>query len=307
MLGRELNINRHTLYGIFAIVLWSTTVALARSLSEQVGSLTAATAVFLCSGVFCLGWIFYSRGYFEKIRQQSRWYLVGCGGLFVFYMLCLFLAIGLAHNRYQVLEIGLVNYLWPTLTILFSLLILHKKAKLSLVPATISALLGIFFVTTQGSSISWDSFVRHVGSNLIAYPLALMAAISWALYSNLARRWTEPESGGAVELFIPVTGIVLLLLRLLRPEDSLWTVQAVMEVLLMSLATTIAYILWDIAMRKGDVVLVASFSYFTPFLSTLVSCLYLRIMGDVKLWLGCILIVLGSTMSWASVSDRSHR
>jgi len=70
-----------------------------------------------------------------------------------------------------------------------------------------------------------------------------------------------------------------------------------------SLATTIAYVFWDRAMRKGDVVLLGSSSYFTPLLSTLVSCLYLGVAANAKLWLGCILIVMGSLMSWLSVSE----
>jgi drug/metabolite transporter (DMT)-like permease len=88
------------------------------------------------------------------------------------------------------------------------------------------------------------------------------------------------------------------------PEQSLWTPRSLAEVLFMSLATLFSYIFWDLAMRKGDMVLVAASSYFIPFLSTLVSSLYLGITAGLRLWVGCGCIILGSLISWASVSDR---
>jgi len=73
----------------------------------------------------------------------------------------------------------------------------------------------------------------------------------------------------------------------------------------MSLATLAAYASWDTAMRKGDVVLLGACSYFIPLLSALMSCLYLKIAPEPNLWLGYGSIILGSLISWASVSDRT--
>ena len=68
--------------------------------------------------------------------------------------------------------------------------------------------------------------------------------------------------------------------------------------------TTLAYFLWDVSMRKGNLLLVVACSYFTPLLSTVVSCLYLRVSPSPKLWIGCLLLVSGSLITWRSVSDR---
>ena len=69
-------------------------------------------------------------------------------------------------------------------------------------------------------------------------------------------------------------------------------------------ATVLAYSCWDLAMRRGDILLVAAASYFTPLLSTLVSCLYLGIVPGAKLWLGCAVLVAGSLLSWRAVAER---
>jgi len=287
------------------VLLWSTTVALARSLTEQLGPLTAASSVYLTGGAFCLAYLCISSGGISQVRQVSRRYLLGCGALFLVYMVALYLAIGHAADRHQALEVGLVNYLWPAFTLLLSLLLLNKRARLSLVPGTMLALLGVFFVLSQGASISWASFTSNVRGNPATYLLALVAATSWGLYSNLARRWGGSGSGGAVMVFIPVTGLALLILRLMSGEQADWQLRTALEVLFMGCATTLGYLLWDSAMRRGDIVFVAACSYFTPLFSVLVSSIYLSVSPGRNVWLGCMLIVIGSLASWASVSDPS--
>jgi drug/metabolite transporter (DMT)-like permease len=294
---------RATGAGLLAIVLWSATFAVARSLSEQVGPLTAATAVYLVGGGLCLVRLGWRGSFTRRVQALSREYLVGCGLLFALYTVTIYLAVGLASDRGQLLEIALVNYLWPAGTILLSLPLLHRRAGAWLLPGTAVALAGVFLVMTQGARVSWGSFVGHLQANPWGYALALIAAAAWSLYSNLARRWVTPGGGGAVELFVPATGLLLLLARWLRPESGTWTARAVIEAGVLGGITTLAYVLWDVAMREGDLPFVLACSYFTPLLSTLVSSAYLGVLPPATLWLGCLLIVVGSLASWRSVFD----
>jgi len=139
-----------------------------------------------------------------------------------------------------------------------------------LIPGTVVAFFGIVLVLTQGTSILWGSFSSNVLSNPVAYGLGFVAAISWGLYSTLIRRWAGPDSIGGVPLFVMGTGLTLLLFCLLHPEEGAWNVRVAAEVALLGLSTALGYLFWDSAMRKGDIVLVASCSYFTPFLSAVV-------------------------------------
>jgi len=303
MKTRTLGLDRNTFYGFLAILLWSTTIAVIRSLSEQLGPLTAAACIYLVGGAVSLGMSFFSGNQWMQVRDLPRRYLIGCGALFVLYMFAVYLGIGLATDRHQVLEIGLLNYLWPALTLLFSIPLLNKKPRPSLVPGTLMALFGVFLVLVQTSSISWISFLKNVTSNPLAYFLGLVAGVSWAFYSNLSRRWGGARNDGAVPFFMLATGVLLFFLRPLHPEKTLWSLRAVLEMSFMSLVSVTAYVSWDIAMRKGNMVLVAACSYFIPLFSTLVSSLYLRISPGLTLWLGCGLIILGSLISWNSMKD----
>ena len=292
----------HTAGGLVAILLWSATFALARSLAEQVGPLTAGASAYLIGGVLCWLRSRWRGPGPDLLRKPSRRYLLGCGFLFVLYTALIYLAVGLARNREQVLEIALVNYLWPAATILLSLPLLRHRARPLLLPGTALALAGVSLVMTQGSRVSWAAFVDHLHGNPAAYLFAFIAAIAWALYSNLARRWSEPGSRGAVEWFILATGAVLLLMRLLAGERSSWSASAMGEAVLLGSITALAYALWDGSMRRGNLLLVAACSYGTPLLSTLVSCTYLNVMPGPRLWIGCLVLVAGSFLSWRSVT-----
>jgi drug/metabolite transporter (DMT)-like permease len=295
-------IDAATTGGLLAIVLWSTTFALARSLSEQVGPLSAGAAVYLVGAV--LGFIQLRRasGPRHPFRVSLK-YALGCGFLFVLYTALLYIAVGLAATRSQLLEVALINYLWPAATILLSVPLLGKKARWPLLPGTAIALLGVFLVLTQDTAVTFRALWEHALSSPLAYGSVLVAAIAWALYSNLARLWANGESAGGVPLFTAAAGLVLLVLRFAMAEHSTWTFRASLESLTLGAVTAAGYGLWDRAMRKGDLLLVASCSYLTPLLSTLVSCLYLQVAPGGRLWWGCLLLIGGTLLSWRSVRD----
>jgi drug/metabolite transporter (DMT)-like permease len=293
-----------TACGLGAILMWSTTIGFARSLSEKVGPLTAGASVFLLAGIISAGRLLASREKARKVWQLRRAYLLGCGGLFVFYQFALFLGVGLARDHSQVLEIGLLNYLWPALIILFSLAILNKKGGFFLLPGTLLALTGVYLVLTQDSPLNLAALSNNLGGNPVAYLLVLSAAISWALYSNLTRRWAGGENAGGVDLFLPATGLVLLLLCVFWREGGSWDYRAVAEAVFQGVVMWAAYCLWDVAMRRTKVTFVAACAYFTPLFSTAISCLYLGVSPGTTLWIGCLPIIAGSWLSSVSVSDR---
>jgi len=295
-----------TIGGLAAILLWSTTFAFARSLSEQVGPITAGAAVYLIGGLFCLGRLALLAKGITQVLKLPRRYLLGCGFLFIFYSAAIYLAVGLSRDRKQLLEIALLNYLWPALTIILSLPLLKKRASLWLLPGTALALAGVFLVMTQDAAVSWAAWREHLQASPAAYSLAVAAAVSWGLYSNLARRWAAPESNGAVELFVPATGLVLLALRFVVDESTHWNLQAFGEAAGLAAITALGYVLWEAAMRRGNLSLVAACSYLTPLFSTFVSCLYLKVPPGPKLGIGCLLLVFGSLISWRTVRQRMN-
>ena len=292
-----------TLGGLAAVLLWSLTVAFTRSLTEKLGPLTAAATVYGIGGLLAIANLAVREERRKRVYQLPRAYLVGCGLLFVVCMISLNLGIGLSGNREQVLQVGLLNYLWPVLTLLLTVVLLGKSASMILLPGTLLALGGVFLVLTDGAQISWGAICINLSDNPLVYVLGLVAAASWALYSVLTRKWVVGRNVGGPMIFLPVAALVLLVLRCFVDEPCHWSSRACMEALILGVAAFAAYVMWDKAMREGNVVIVVVGSYMTPFLSTIVSCLYLSVRPGLTLWVGCGMLVAGSLLSWYSLRE----
>ncbi len=293
-----------TVGGFVAVLLWSASIALARSLSEQLGPFTTGAVVYGVGALAAIAHVCISRQ-MGRLVALSRRYIVGCGLLFVLYTLMLYGAIGLAENREQVLAVGLLNYLWPALTLLISPALLGHRATWRLAPGTVLALVGVVLVMTQGSEISWSSLTGNIAEAPIPYSLGFAAAVCWALYSNLARKWGGGQKGGAVSLFIIATAVVMIIGSAFIPGQHALTYHTCVEAGFYGLANYLAYMLWDTAMRRGNMVLVTAGSYLTPLLSTLVTMSYLSIIPAPSIWFGCILLVFGSVLSWRSLDRQA--
>ena len=300
--------NLNTIFGILAILFWGTTIAFSRSLTEQLGPLTAASWIYMLSGIWGCIYLINKPGRIKKIFQLPILYLIGCGTLFILYMVCLYLAVGLAFSREQVIEVSIINYLWPGLTLIFSLPILHKKGKIILIPGIIIAFAGFYLATVNSGMFSWEVFKGNFQVSYLPYLLAFMAAITWGLYSNLVRRWAGHTEVGAVPFFLLATGLVLTTIRFVFPEESYWTPQVIVELLYMSVFPTfLAYTFWDRAMRKGKIILVVSLSYFTPLLSIVISSLYLQVAVKANLWIACGLVIAGAVICRFSIIDKTQK
>ena len=105
-------------------------------------------------------------------------------------------------------------------------------------------------------------------------------------------------------LFLLASGVVLGMFRLFIPEQSDWTIRAGIELVYMALfPAMLAYVLWDIAVRNGEIILIASLSYLTPLLSTLVSALVLQVRPGIGLWFGALLVMGGALLSKISIRE----
>jgi drug/metabolite transporter (DMT)-like permease len=294
-----------TLLGVFSILFWGSTVALSRSLSEHLGPVTTASYVFLLGGACSLAHsLFVAR---RRVGGLSHWagdlkllslrYWLVCGGLFVCNQIAFYLAVGLAAGRMEAIEVGLINYLWPSLTILFSIPLLHKKGKATLLPGILIAGTGVALAMLPRDLGLFTLSIRSLSTNLAPCLLAFLAAITWGIYSNLSRALAASADGNAIPLFLLATGMVMAVLRLFFPEQASWTTGTVIELGATALFPAwLAFQFWDVAMRRGRLILVASLSYFTPLISVVISSVFLRVAPGPKLWIGCAMVIAGAVI-----------
>ncbi len=293
-----------TAQGMLAVALWGSMVACSRSLTESLGVLGAGAYVHLLAGAVACLLSYARRENRDALRQLPPRYLLLCGAFFMMNLACLYGAMGLACDRQQTVEVAIVNYLWPSLTLVFSVPILGKRAGVLLVPGMMLAFGGAVLAVTGGEGLSVKQLATHLRGNPAPYILALGCAVSWPFYSNLSRRWVGESKGDAVPLFLLATGIVLLAMQQMSPFEAEWSPRTGAELAYTALfPTCLAYSLWDRGVRKGNITLVAAFSYFTPLLSTVVSWVYLDVALPASLWGACLLVIAGAVLCNHSISD----
>ncbi|MEI7177594.1 aromatic amino acid DMT transporter YddG [Pectobacterium carotovorum] len=283
---------RATLTGLLAIVLWSTSVGLIRSLTEALGPIGGAAMIYSTSTLCLLA--FYG---LPRIKTLPRIYLFAGGAMFVCYEIFLSLSIGLADSRMQAIEIGMINYLWPSLTILFSLFINQQKSRFLLWPGLALALGGIVWIMKGESDWTPELLWNNVLANPLAYSLAFSAALTWALYCNITKRYGQGKSG--VSLFFLITALILWTQYSFSAESAIsLTLPSSLQLLFMGASTALAYSAWNAGIQHGNLTLLATASYFTPVLSTLLAALWLNITPAISFWQGVAMVTAGSLLCW---------
>jgi drug/metabolite transporter (DMT)-like permease len=289
--------NKNTLFGFISILLWSTAAAFTRTLSEDLGAFTAAASVHLIAGILAVLYQRFSANGTNRFRSVPKAYWLICGFFYILYVTCSYLSVGLAQSREQVMIIILIKFLWPMLTLLFTIPILGSKASPLLIMGVMLSFTGIVIANLGTNVADFGTFQRNITGNAIPYLLGLTAAVSWALYSNFSRKLVGDSDGGA-GFFILITGIVLGSLSFAFSEPRQLSSQVVGQLLYQAIFTSfVATLMWDAAMRKGNVILVAIVSTFLPLVTTVVSALLLGVNLGLPIWIGALLVVSGTALS----------
>ncbi len=202
-----------TFYGVVSILLWSTIVGLVRSASENFGAVGGAALIYSLGTAILV--VFMG---FPKIRAYPKRYLIWGTLLFVSYEMCFVLALGLAKDRQQAIELGMVNYLWPSFTIALAVLFNRQRFTLLLGIGLLLAFAGLIWVISGDQPISVAAIADNISSNPLSYLLVFIGAVLWALYSNVTKRISGGHNG--MVLFFLLTAIGLWILFVFEPNKQ---------------------------------------------------------------------------------------
>jgi len=183
-----------TFIGLFAVCFWSSVIGLIRTLSLHMGAVGGAAVMYSLSTL--LLWAIFG---LPNLRQFSRSYLFWASIFFVGCELCLSLSIGFADNARQAVEVGMVNYLWPTFTIIGAVWFNKQPAKWWIGIGFVLSFVGIATVLGGDGGFSLPEIIGNVRTNPLSYIMALLDALFWAAYCTLTAR--TKAQGNAVGLF----------------------------------------------------------------------------------------------------------
>lgn len=283
-----------TLIGFIAILLWSAIVGLIKSVSEGFGPVGGAALIYSCSAVLLLCTIG-----FPKIRRFPVSYLILGSVLFVCYELCLSLSLGYTHSGRQAIEVGMVNYLWPSMTILLSVIVNRQRTSPLIIPGIILAIAGIGFVLGGDQGFSFAEMTNNVMDNPLSYGLAFSGAIIWAIYCVVTKIIANGNNG--ITLFFILTALTLWVKFLSSPQpEFVITWHAGISLLFAAIAMGFGYAAWNVGILHGNVTVLAAASYFIPIISAVLAAFMLHSHLTASFWQGTAMVSLGSLLCWWS-------
>lgn len=240
----------------------------------------------LCFGVgggLGLVWVIVTGQARALRRVPLRAYLIGTLGLFGYHAFY-FAALRLAPPA----EAGLINYLWPLLIVLLSGLLPGEKVRRGHILGAALAFCGAVVILNKG----------FTGTSLFGYTLALLAAFTWAGYSLLSRRMGHVPTA-AVAVFCLATATLSLALHLAF-ETPAWPATSTGWAAIAALGIGpigLAFYVWDIGVKRGNIQLLGTLSYAAPLLSTLALVLANMAQPSLSLGLAALMITGGALIA----------
>ncbi|HYF89382.1 DMT family transporter [Azospirillum sp.] len=289
-------VNRATLVGFTAILMWATLAPLA-TLASMVPPFQLVATSFLLAFLVGSGWtVLRGDNPLRYFRQPPAAWALGVGGLFGFHFLY-FMALQAAPP----VEANLINYLWPLLIVLFSALLPGERLRACHVGGAVAGLAGTALLIARGGNGGLGSGLSIDPAHLPGYAAALGSAVTWAGYSVLRRRLGQIGEAptDAVSAFCLVTALLSLLCHLAL-EQTVWpeTPAGWGAMLLLGLGPVgAAFFVWDYGVRHGDIRALGALSYLAPLLSTLLLVLFGLAANSGIIWVSCALIAGGSLLA----------
>ncbi len=278
--------NMATAVGFVAVLLWAL-LAYFTAASGQVPPFQLTAMSFGIGGLSgMLTWIVRRDGP-RALRQPIKVWALGVGGLFGYHLLYF-----TALRNAPTVDASLIAFLWPLLIVLFSALAPGERLRLHHVLGALMGFAGAALIVTRGQGLTLNP------DYAFGYGLALLAALFWSSYSVLSRRFAEVPTD-VVTGFCLVTALLAAGAHLVL-EETVWPATAGEWLAVIGLGVGpvgLAFFVWDIGVKRGDIQVLGAASYSAPLLSTL---LLIALGESPATWAvagACLLITLGATVA----------
>lgn len=284
---------RATLIGLTAVLMWST-LGLFGAASGQVPPFLLNALCFGLSGLAATLWLGLT-GRLARMRQSLGVMAFGTLGLFGFHFFY-FTAI---RNAPPV-DANLINYTWPLLIVVFSALLPGERLKAHHILGTLLGLAGAALLVTGGKGLALDP--AHVPG----YLAACASALFWSSYSVLSRRLGKVPTEAVAGFCLGTSALSLA--AHLAFETTVWPASVGEWGAVLALAAFpvgLAFFVWDIGVKRGDIQVLGAGAYAAPVLSTLLLIAFGFGAFTTVVALACALVTLGAVVAAKDMIFRS--
>lgn len=277
---------RATLIGFSAVLMWSL-LAVLSALSGAVPPFLLCAISFAIATVVGLVSSALSPKPKEVAKVPFAAWVVGIAGLFGYH----FFYFSAVRNA-PVVEANLINYLWPLLIVLGSTFMPGERLKWHHIAGTMLGLTGSILIVTNGGQFAFDT--RY----LFGYGVAVLAAVTWAAYSLISRRFSAVPTR-VVTWYCAATAALSLVCHFfleetILPQDGVqWAAVIAMGVM----PVGGAFFVWDYGVKRGNIQVLGAASYATPLLSTLILIIAGIAPLTTTIVFACVLVTGGAVLA----------
>jgi drug/metabolite transporter (DMT)-like permease len=293
---------KYTTFGFITIAIWGTSAVFTRNLSTGLGAYAAAALVNIIGGILVLARQLGSGTGLRGWRKVPLAYWPLCGLLFIVYTATSYVTVGSSVGEEAVVTIVLIKFLWPLFTLLFAILLLKKKASPWLAGGVLISLLGIAAAKLGDKVLDFPNFVRNLkgggADDFLMFLLGFVVAISWALYTNLTKKFVGDSDVDGVGIYMVASGLVLGAIAIKTGETMHFSVGIVAQMLYAAIiVSSLANLLWTLSIKRGNMILVVLASNFLPIISTIMTAIMLGVAITMPVVVGSALVVAGTLWS----------
>ncbi len=287
-----------TWLGAFSVVWWGMAIPMSRIFQLEIGLLASNGISFAVMAALGFAYQKYRKTKWDKaIFKNPAFYWRGF--FMSFHILCFSFAALMVQTKYVPLVI-LLNYFWPTAVILYSVLI--AGVQVTRWPYFLTGLAIIIGALTV--EIAGDLVLSSMGDlkplDYISFAVVFIGANAWGIYSALSRKYGEETGAGTVIPFYQMALIPLLPAAFLvdptvfsEPKSAFW----ILFLIGYSFFGFLAYVSWDLGMRKGNVIVLSLMADFIPWFSLFFAHMLLGVhIGD-KTIVSAVMLVLGAMVT----------
>ncbi|WP_186091388.1 DMT family transporter [Burkholderia gladioli] len=191
------------LFPFFTIVIWSGNVIVSRLSAHTIGP-GAITFYRLLLAVLIMS-VFVARPAWRN--RDEIWPHIGKLAILGFLALCFFQVLSYtAASSTTATNLAVFTALTPLLTVVLSALFLEDTPTVGMVGGGVLSLIGLIYLVSKGNPVSLFDNGAHPGDLLI-----FVAAIGYALYGVLLKRWNLPVTGWQSTYVQSICALVVML------------------------------------------------------------------------------------------------
>ncbi|MFZ7130903.1 MAG: DMT family transporter [Eubacteriales bacterium] len=284
------------LFAISTVIIWSSTFIVSKVLLEQLTPLQILFGRFMMAVLFLS--IIYPK--FEKpynIREELLFFFIGCSLALYFY--CENTALIYTYSS----NVSLIDATIPIMTgIIASVYYGNKFLTKSNILGFIFAYSGVALIIISGNDIA--------GINPMGDFIALLGAFLFSIYTIILQKLKfQYHSIALTRKIFLYGGIVLSILLILSKEqlsfDSINN-QVIMSMIFLGIiASSLAFLMWNIAIERLGSVKANQYIYLVPVFTTIISMIVIHEKITFVKILGAFLIITGLYISEKFSSKRN--